>query len=247
MRVLVVEDEAKISRTVCQALREDSYAVDAAMDGLQGEELALVNEYDLIILDLMLPKKNGVALCRGLRERGIATPILMLTARDTVEDRVRGLDSGADDYLVKPFYMDELLARARALLRRETGVKSTRLALADLVVDTSSHRVSRAGGAIELTSKEYAMLEYFMRHPDQVLTRTMISEHVWDDEFDSLSNIIDVYIRRLRRKVDEGFSPRLLHTIRGSGYLMGILPETSTAATAEEHPPEAADAPTRTE
>jgi DNA-binding response OmpR family regulator len=225
MRVLVIEDEHKINRTVCQALREEAYAVDAAFDGEQGEEMALVNTYDLIVLDLMLPKKNGIAVCRGLREQGMTTPILMLTARDTLEDRVQGLDSGADDYVVKPFFMDELLARARALLRRDTTVKSTKLQLADLQVDTSSHRVSRNGAPIELTSKEYAMLEYFIRNPDQVLTRTMISEHVWDDEFDSLSNIIDVYIRRLRRKIDEGYQPRLLHTIRGSGYLLGILPE----------------------
>jgi DNA-binding response OmpR family regulator len=170
-----------------------------------------------------------VAVCRSLREQGTATPILMLTAKDTVEDRVQGLDSGADDYLVKPFYMDELLARVRALLRRETTVKIARLQVADLFVDTSSHRVTRGGTAIDLTSKEYAMLEYFMRNQDQVLTRTMISEHVWDDQFDSLSNIIDVYIRRLRRKIDEGFAPRLLHTIRGSGYLLGILPENGNA------------------
>ena len=225
MRILVVEDESKINRSVCQALREEAYAVDSAADGEQGEELALINEYDLIILDLLLPKRNGLVLCRGLRERGITTPILMLTAKDTVEDRVIGLDSGADDYLIKPFYMDELLARARALLRRETGVKSTILQVADLTMDTSSHRVTRAGSAVELTSKEYAMLEYFMRNPDQVLTRTIISEHVWDEAFDSLSNIIDVYIRRLRRKIDEGYQPRLLHTIRGSGYLLGILHE----------------------
>jgi DNA-binding response OmpR family regulator len=167
MRVLVVEDEQKINRSVCQALREEAYAVDAAHDGDQGEELALINEYDLIILDLMLPKKSGIALCRGLRERGIGTPILMLTAKDSLEDRVIGLDSGADDYLVKPFFMDELLARARALLRRDTTVKSTRLQLADLVVDTSSHRVTRAGTPIDLTSKEYAMLEYFIRQPRQ--------------------------------------------------------------------------------
>jgi DNA-binding response OmpR family regulator len=230
MRVLVVEDEQKINRSVCQALREEAYAVDSAHDGDQGEELALINEYDLIILDLMLPKKSGIALCRGLRERGIGTPILMLTAKDSLEDRVIGLDSGADDYLVKPFFMDELLARARALLRRDTTVKSTRLQLADLVVDTSSHRVTRAGAPIDLTSKEYAMLEYFIRNPDQVLTRTMISEHVWDEEFDSLSNIIDVYIRRLRKKIDEGFQPRLLHTIRGSGYLLGILPDDAATS-----------------
>ena len=225
MRVLVIEDEHKINRTVCQALREEAYAVDAAFDGEQGEEMALVNTYDLIVLDLMLPKKSGLALCKGLREQGSTTPILMLTARDSLEDRVQGLDSGADDYVVKPFFMDELLARVRALLRRDTSVKTSKLQLADLLVDTSSHRVVRAGNTIEMTSKEYAMLEYFIRNPDQVLTRTMISEHVWDDEFDSLSNIIDVYIRRLRRKIDEGYQPRLLHTIRGSGYLLGILPD----------------------
>jgi two-component system copper resistance phosphate regulon response regulator CusR len=230
MRVLVVEDEQKINRAVCQALREEAYAVDSATDGESAEELALVNEYDLIVLDLMLPKKSGLVLCRTLRERGITTPILILTAKDAVEDRVQGLDSGADDYVVKPFHMDELLARARALLRRDTAVKTSRLQLADLVVDTSSHRVTRAGTPIELTSKEYAMLEYFMRNADQVLTRTIISEHVWDEEFDSLSNIIDVYVRRLRRKIDEGYSPRLLHTIRGSGYLLGILPEEVPAA-----------------
>ncbi|HXT36140.1 MAG TPA: response regulator transcription factor [Chloroflexota bacterium] len=230
MRVLVVEDELKINRTVCQALREEAYAVDSAKDGEEGEELATINQYDLIILDLLLPKKPGVAVCRSLRDQGVVTPILMLTAKDTLEDRVQGLDSGADDYLVKPFYMDELLARARALLRRETTTKSTRLQVADLQVDTSSHRVSRAGGTIELTSKEYAMLEYFMRNQDQVLTRTMISEHVWDEQFDSLSNIIDVYIRRLRRKIDENYTPRLLHTIRGSGYLLGILPEDAASS-----------------
>jgi DNA-binding response OmpR family regulator len=232
MRILVIEDEHKINRTVCQALREESYAVDAAFDGEVGEEMATVNTYDLIVLDLMLPKKNGIALCRGLREQGITTPILMLTARDSLEDRVQGLDSGADDYVVKPFFMDELLARARALLRRDMPVKSTKMQLADLTVDTSAHRVWRNSTAIDLTSKEYAMLEYFVRNPNQVLTRTMISEHVWDDEFDSLSNIIDVYIRRLRRKLDEGFQPRLLHTIRGSGYMLGILPEDDQAAQA---------------
>ena len=230
MRVLVVEDELKINRTVCQALREEAYAVDSAKDGEEGEELATINQYDLIILDLLLPKKPGVAVCRSLRDQGVVTPILMLTAKDTLEDRVQGLDSGADDYLVKPFYMDELLARARALLRRETTTKSTRLQVADLQVDTSSHRVTRAGGTIELTSKEYAMLEYFMRNQDQVLTRTMISEHVWDEQFDSLSNIIDVYIRRLRRKIDENYTPRLLHTIRGSGYLLGIQPEDAASS-----------------
>lgn len=223
MRVLVVEDEQKINRTICQALREESYAVDTAFDGDEAEQLSEINDYDLIILDIMLPKKDGLQLCTDIRRRGSVTPILMLTAKDSFEDRVQGLDSGADDYLVKPFHMGELMARVRALLRRESQAKSTRLQVDDLVLDTSSHRVSRSEAPIELTSKEYAMLEYFIRHPDQVLTRTMISEHVWDDEFDSFSNIIDVYIRRLRRKIDDNAAVKLLHTIRGSGYLLGVL------------------------
>ncbi len=223
MRVLVVEDEQKINRTVCQALREESYAVDAAYDGEEAEQLGEINDYDLIILDIMLPKKDGLQVCADLRQRGNATPILLLTAKDAYEDRVHGLDSGADDYLVKPFHMGELMARVRALLRRDSTAKSSRLQVADLVLDTSSHRVTRGEAPIDLTSKEYAMLEYFMRHPDQVLTRTMISEHVWDDEFDSFSNIIDVYIRRLRRKIDDTSVVKLLHTIRGSGYLLGVL------------------------
>jgi len=224
MRVLVVEDEQKINRTVCQALREESYAVDPAYDGDEAEALAEINDYDLIILDIMLPKKDGLQVCTTLRSRGLATPILLLTAKDDYEDRVQGLDSGADDYLVKPFHMGELMARVRALLRRETTAKSTRLQIDDLVLDTSSHRVTRGEGLIPLTSKEYAMLEYFMRHPNQVLTRTMISEHVWDDLYDSYSNIIDVYIRRLRRKLDDAAAVKLLHTVRGSGYLLGVAP-----------------------
>ena len=223
MRVLVVEDEHKLNRTICQALREESYAVDAAYDGEEAEQLSEVNDYDLIILDILLPRQDGLQVCISMRRRGSATPILMLTAKDAYEDRVRGLDSGADDYLVKPFHMGELMARVRALLRRDSHAKSTKLRVADLELDTSSHRVTRGEMPIELTSKEYAMLEYFMRHPDQVLTRTMISEHVWDDDFESFSNIIDVYIRRLRRKIDEGTTTKLLHTIRGSGYLLGVL------------------------
>ncbi len=223
MRVLVVEDEQKINRTVCQALREESYAVDAAYDGEEGEQLSEINDYDLIILDIMLPKKDGLRVCADIRRRGDATPILLLTAKDAPEDRIHGLDSGADDYLVKPFHMGELMARVRALLRRDSTAKSTRLQVDDLVLDTSSHLVIRGDTPIELTSKEYAILEYFMRHPNQVLTRTMISEHVWDDEFDSFSNIIDVYIRRLRRKIDDLVPVKLLHTIRGSGYRFGVI------------------------
>src|SRR5690348_2530642 len=166
MRVLVVEDEQKINRTVCQALREESYAVDAAFDGEEAEDLSEINDYDLIILDIMLPKKDGLRVCTEIRRRGNTTPILLLTAKDAYEDRVQGLDSGADDYLVKPFHMGELMARVRALLRRDSPAKSTRLQIADLVLDTSSHRVMRGDAPIELTSKEYAMLEYFMRHPN---------------------------------------------------------------------------------
>ncbi len=223
MRVLVVEDEQKINRTVCQALREESYAVDAAFDGLEAAELSEINDYDLIILDIMLPKADGLQVCTEIRRRGDTTPILLLTAKDAYEDRVQGLDSGADDYLVKPFNMGELMARVRALLRRDSPAKSNRLQVDDLILDTSSHRVTRAERLIGLTSKEYAMLEYFMRHPHQVLTRTMISEHVWDDDYDSFSNIIDVYIRRLRRKIDDEATVKLLHTVRGSGYLLGVL------------------------
>lgn len=227
MRILLVEDERKINNAVAQALREESYAVDTAFDGDEADLLLGVNDYDLIVLDILLPKQDGLTLCASARARGSRTPILMLTARDSVQDRVQGLDSGADDYLVKPFNMDELLARVRALLRRDTGPKTTRLQVDDIVVDTLSHRVTRAGMAIELTSKEYAVLEYFMRHPGQVLTRTMISEHVWDEEFDSFSNIIDVYIRRLRRKIDDNHNTKLIHTIRGSGYLVGVNPHAT--------------------
>jgi heavy metal response regulator len=225
MRLLVVEDERKLNNTLCRALREEAYAVDAAFDGEAGEELAAINDYDLIVLDILLPKKDGLAVCGALRVQGVTVPILILTAKDAVEDRVRGLDSGADDYLVKPFDMGEFLARVRALLRRDTAVKTTKLQVDSLTMDTTSHRVTRGDTPIDLTSKEYAVLEYFMRHPGEVLTRTMISEHVWDEEFDSFSNIIDVYIRRLRRKIDETFQPKLLHTIRGSGYMLGLLPE----------------------
>ncbi len=223
MRLLVVEDERKLNDTLCRALREEAYAVDAAYDGEEGEELAEINDYDLIILDVLLPHKDGIEICTALRAQGMKMPILILTARDAIEDRVRGLDSGADDYLVKPFNMNELLARVRALLRRDTAVKTTLLQVDSLSMDTTSHRVTRGELMIDLTSKEYAVLEYFMRHPNQVLTRTMISEHVWDEEFDSFSNIIDVYIRRLRRKIDENFQPKLLHTVRGTGYLLGIM------------------------
>ncbi|RMF10179.1 MAG: response regulator, partial [Alphaproteobacteria bacterium] len=185
-----------------------------------GEFLAEVNDYDLIILDLMLPKKNGITVCRELRASGVSTPVLMLTARDSVEDRVRGLDAGADDYLPKPFAFEELLARVRALLRRQSETKTPTLKLADLELDPISRRVTRAGKPIRLTTKEYALLEYLMRNAGKVLSRTLIGEHVWDMNFDPESNVIDVYISHLRAKIDKGFETPLLHTLRGQGYLL---------------------------
>jgi len=201
-RILVVDDDPGVGAALQRALAAEGHQVELAVDGPAGLAAAAARQPDLVVLDVRLPGLDGIAVCRRLREGG-AVPILMLTALGAPGERVRGLDSGADDYLVKPFHMGELMARVRALLRRDSTAKSTRLQVDDLVLDTSSHLVIRGDTPIELTSKEYAILEYFMRHPNQVLTRTMISEHVWDDEFDSFSNIIDVYIRRLRRKIDD--------------------------------------------
>lgn len=218
MRILLVEDDPKISSIVRQALQEESYAVDVAHDGDAAEELAFVNRYDAVVLDLMLPGKDGLEVCRALRESGNITPVLMLTARDGLQDRIAGLDSGADDYLVKPFHVEELLARLRALLRRQAPVKTTRLKIDDLVVDTAAHIVSRGGEPVELTNTEYALLEYMVRRAGEVISRTELMEHVWDENYDGLSNIVDVYIRRLRTKLDEDRQVRLLETVRGAGY-----------------------------
>jgi DNA-binding response OmpR family regulator len=192
--------------------------VDAAFTGPEGEELAEFTPYDAIILDVMLPGKNGMEVCRDLRKRRVITPIIMLTARDTVDDRVQGLDSGADDYLVKPFALNELRARLRALLRRDGADKSGSLEVADLVLDPASHRVERAGAPISLTSKEFALLEYFMRHPNLVITREMAEAHIWNYDFSGTSNVVDVYLRRLRRKIDDPFEVKLFETVRGTGY-----------------------------
>jgi DNA-binding response OmpR family regulator len=218
MRILVVEDEQAIAMFLRQGLSEAGYAIDLAMDGAEALHWVAIAEYDVIVLDLMLPEVNGLAVCAELRRSGISTPVLMLTARDTIEDRVAGLDSGADDYLVKPFAFAELLARIRALLRREPTLKSALLQVADLTLDTLSREVRRAGEPIALTTKEYGVLEFLMRHPNQTLTRATIAEHVWDYDFDNLSNIIDVHIFALRRKLDDGHSIKLLHTVRGVGY-----------------------------
>jgi heavy metal response regulator len=220
MRILVVEDEKKVANFIKKGLEEEHYAVDTAYDGEGGLYLAEVNEYDLIVLDLMIPKIDGLEILRRIRASKNSVPVLVLTAKDSVEDIVKGLDSGCDDYLTKPFAFMEFLARVRALLRREKIDKEPLLKIADLTLSPITHKVTRKGKEIELTSKEYALLEYFMRSPDRVLTRTMISEHVWDCHFDSMTNVVDVYVNYLRKKIDKDFEPKLIHTIRGIGYMM---------------------------
>jgi len=220
MKILVVEDEERVAQFIQKGLKEEGHAVDVAYDGEDGGFLAEVNDYDLIILDLMLPKKNGLQTCKEIRDHGVNTPVLMLTARDSVEDKVRGLDAGADDYLAKPFAFEELLARVRALLRRQSESKTPTLKIADLELDPMSRLVTRSGKPIRLTTKEYALLEYLLRNPKKVLSRTLIGEHVWDMNFDPESNVIDVYVSHLRTKVDKGFEPPLIHTLRGQGYIL---------------------------
>ena len=218
MRLLVVEDNRRLSQSLRISLEEDGYAIDAAYDGQEGEDLAEMTPYDAIILDIMLPKKDGLEVCRDLRNKHVNIPIIMLTARDTVDDRVKGLDSGADDYLVKPFALNELRARLRALLRRESPDRTVLLTVADLTLDPATHRVERGGQPITLTTKEYALLEYFIRNPERLITREMAESHVWSYDFDGISNVIDVYVRRLRRKIDDPFPTKLFETVRGAGY-----------------------------
>ena len=220
MRVLVVEDERRIADFIRKGLSEQGYAVDVAYDGEEALQWVDVAEFDIVILDIMLPVRDGISVCRALRARDLRTPILMLTARDALEDRVLGLDSGADDYLVKPFAFAELLARLRALARREPSLVGTHLQVDDLVLDSGTREVSRNGAQIQLTTKEFTLLEYLMRHPNQVLTRTMIAEHVWNYDFDNATNVIDVHIRNLRRKIDDPFPAKLIRTVRGAGYRM---------------------------
>ena len=222
MRILVVDDDRRLCSVIKRGLLEETYAVDVAYDGEEGEYMGEVNPYDLIILDIMMPKKDGIEMCKELRSKRINTPVLMLTAKDAVEDRVRGLDAGADDYMVKPFSFNELLARVRALLRREAITKSPEIKLGDLVLNTLTRGVRRGDRTIELTTKEYVILEYFMRHPNVVVTRTMLEEHAWDYDFDSMSNLIDVYIRRLRRKLDDNENESVLQTVRGAGYRLKV-------------------------
>lgn len=218
MRVLVVEDSRRLATIVRRGLLEEGYAVDNAYDGEEAQDMAEGTPFDVIIMDIMLPKKDGVTVCRELRAKKMNAPILMLTAKDSVEDKVTGLDAGADDYLVKPFAFSELLARLRALLRRDVLPKGQKLQVGGLVLDPQSREVWRGERQIDLTAKEYAILEYFMRRPNAVVTRTMLGENVWDYDFDGISNIIDVYVRRIRAKIDEEGQASLIQTVRGAGY-----------------------------
>ena len=222
MRILIVEDEKKVAGFIKKGLEEETYAVDVAYDGEEGFHLGAMNQYDLIILDLMLPKMDGLEVLTRLRDKKVSTPILLLTAKDAVDDKVTGLNKGADDYLTKPFAFSELLARIRSLLRRGQVETQTELKVGDLTLDMVSHKVSREGEEIELTGKEYSLLEYFMRNEGKVLTRTMIAEHVWDYNFDTFTNVIDVYVNHLRKKIDKKYPAKLLHTLRGVGYVMRV-------------------------
>ena len=222
MRILVVEDEQVAAAVLAKGLREHSYAVDIASDGRAALEQAGVNDYDLLILDVLLPGINGLDLCARLRDEGVTAPILMLTARGGPDQRVEGLDAGADDYVPKPYHFPELLARVRALLRRGPALASVVLAIDDLRIDTRARRVERAGRVIPLTTKEYALLEYLTRRHGEVVGRADIAEHVWDDSFDPMSNLIEVYIQRLRRKIDDGHGLKLIRTHRGAGYTLDV-------------------------
>jgi two-component system copper resistance phosphate regulon response regulator CusR len=223
MRILIVEDEPKVATFIRQGLQEERHSVDVAGDGAEAlDVLATVPPYDLIVLDVLMPRRDGFAVLKSLRERGVATPVLVLTARDAVSDKVAGLDLGADDYLTKPFAFEEFLARVRALLRRGTGQAAPLLRVGDLTLNPATREVTRAGRPITLTTREYTLLEYFMRNAGRVLTRPMIAEHVWHLDFDSESNTIDVYVGYLRRKIDTAGEPRLFHTVRGSGYVLQV-------------------------
>ena len=224
MRNLVVEDDPRMADVIARGLREQSYAVDVAQDGNDGLYQCSINDYDLIILDVLLPQRDGFEVCRELRARGTTTPVLILTARAAVDDRITGFDAGADDYLTKPFSFRELLARIRALLRRDPHLLPDVIEIGDLVINSGNHHVSRAGSSIQLTAKEYALLEYLARQSGQLVSRTEIAAHVWDDAFDPFSNTIEVYINRLRKKIDGGHPTRLLHTRRGEGYILEPRP-----------------------
>lgn len=218
MRILIAEDDRKVANFLKKGLKEEHYAVDVCYDGEEALFQAQVNQYDLIILDVMLPKNNGFSVCKAIRQEGNLSPILMLTARDQLEDKVRGLREGADDYLTKPFAFEELLARIQALLRRTQDYKTKTLNVGNLELDPVSRKITRDEKPITLTGKEYALLEYLMRNKGRVITQSMIIDHVWDMNYDGLSNVVNVYINHLREKIDKGFSQKYIHTIRGVGY-----------------------------
>lgn len=218
MKILVVEDEVKVAGFIKKGLESEFYTVDVVHDGREGLRIGLSNDYDLIILDIMLPYKDGVTLMKELRSEGVITPVLLLTAKDSIDSKIIGLDSGADDYLTKPFAFEEFLARVRALLRRQSSVKSIKLKAADLILDTQSHIVTRGGQEIKLTAKEYSILEFLLRNKNKVVSRTILTEHVYDLNFDPDTNVIDVFINKLRNKIDRGFEKPILNTIRGAGY-----------------------------
>jgi heavy metal response regulator len=220
MRILVVEDEQKVASFIKKGLEEEGYAVDVAADGEEGLALGLARVHDLIVLDIRLPKMDGLRVLQALRQDHVTAAVLLLTVRATIEDKVLGLDAGADDYLTKPFAFQELVARVRALLRRRAEVEPTVLRIGDLRLDPARRTVTRGGEKIDLTPREFALLDYFMRNPGRVLTRTMIAEHVWDYSFDTSTNVIDVYVNYLRKKIDSGREPKLLHTMRGVGYVL---------------------------
>ena len=229
MRILVVEDEKKVSSFIKRGLEEEKFEVDVAADGEEGLKLALEKAYDLLVLDWMLPKRDGLSLLKELRDRRVSIPVLMLTAKDTVEDIVAGLESGSDDYLTKPFAFAELLARVKALIRRSEMDRGAELRFGDLKLDPVTHKVWRGDKEIDLTAKEYALLEYLAAHAGRVLSRTMIVEHVWDESFEGLTNIVDVYIRHLRSKIDDRFPVKLIHTVRGIGYMLDAPAGTPAA------------------
>ncbi len=219
MRVLLVEDDTRIAASLSKRLRAEGYAVDVASDGIRGEEFALVNDNDLIILDIMLPRQDGVTTCLNLRRKGVLTPVMMLTALDDVTDKIRGLDCGADDYVVKPFHFGELLARIRSLIRRNTGVRTATIEKFGLRLDLGSHKAFREGREISLTAKEFALLELFILNAGKILSREKISEHLWDMNFEPRSNVIETFVKFLRQKVDRDFGITLIHTVRGAGYI----------------------------
>ncbi|MCL4539114.1 MAG: response regulator [Bacteroidetes bacterium] len=222
MKILIVEDEKKVGRFLKLGLEEEGHTVSNAYDGEKGENLALSEKHDVIVLDIMLPKKNGIEVLKSIRSNGISTPVLILTAKGSLEDKVEGLDEGADDYLVKPFAFAEFIARVRSLGRRSGAEKTTTLKVADLELDTLTRKARRGGKEIELTNREYALLEYFVRNVNRVLTRTVISEHIWEYNFDTGTNIVEVYVNKLRNKIDADAETKLIHTIRGTGYMMKL-------------------------